>query len=43
LFVDGLPQPIGRGGSYAIAHADGKSEPATGFSVFPDRLSSEDC
>jgi ATP phosphoribosyltransferase regulatory subunit len=42
LFVDGLPQPIGRGGSYAIAHADGKSEPATGFSVFPDRLSSED-
>jgi ATP phosphoribosyltransferase regulatory subunit len=38
LFVEGLPQPIGRGGSYAVAHADGRSEPATGFSVFPDAL-----
>jgi ATP phosphoribosyltransferase regulatory subunit len=38
LFVGGLPQAIGRGGSYAIAHDDDKTEPATGFSVFPDAL-----
>jgi ATP phosphoribosyltransferase regulatory subunit len=38
LFLSGLPQPIGRGGSYTIAHDDGREEPATGFSVYPDAL-----
>jgi ATP phosphoribosyltransferase regulatory subunit len=42
LFVRGLVQPIGRGGSYAIAHADGRLEAATGFSVFADTLVPED-
>lgn len=42
LFVEGLPQPIGRGGSYAIDHEGGKSEPATGFSVYPDSLTTKD-
>lgn len=42
LFVHGFSQPIGRGGSYAIAHPDGRSEPATGFSVYPDMLAAKD-
>lgn len=29
---------IGRGGSYAISHADGGNEPAVGFSLYPDPL-----
>lgn len=37
LFVEGLPDAVGRGGSYAIMHPDGRAEPATGFSVYPDR------
>ena len=41
LFVTGLPNAIGRGGSYLIAHADGHEEPATGFSVYPDTLLKE--
>ena len=41
LFVTGLPNAIGRGGSYFIAHADGHEEPATGFSVYPDTLLKE--
>ncbi|MFM9976553.1 MAG: ATP phosphoribosyltransferase regulatory subunit [Sphingomonadaceae bacterium] len=36
LFVPGSSAAIGRGGSYAIAHADGRDEPAAGFSVYPD-------
>jgi ATP phosphoribosyltransferase regulatory subunit len=36
LFVGGLSGAIGRGGSYAISHPDGRDEPATGFSVYPD-------
>ena len=36
LFVAGGTGAIGRGGSYAIEHPDGRSEPATGFSVYPD-------
>jgi len=36
LFVAGASQAVGRGGSYAIAHDDGRSEPATGFSVYSD-------
>ncbi len=42
LFVEGLPEPIGRGGSYAIDRGDVDSEPATGFSVFPDNISMKD-
>jgi len=38
LFVDGLPQPVGRGGSYAIARDGATREQATGFSVFPDMI-----
>ncbi len=37
LFAGGSAQPIGRGGSYIVVRSDG-NEPATGFSVFPDRL-----
>jgi ATP phosphoribosyltransferase regulatory subunit len=36
LFVDGVANAVGRGGSYMIAHPDGRDEPATGFSVYPD-------
>ena len=39
LFVAGHPQPVGRGGSYAIMRDGGVSEAATGFSVYPDGLS----
>ena len=38
LFVAGTPNAIGRGGSYVIAHPDGRDESATGFSVYPDTL-----
>ncbi len=38
LFVPGLGVEIGRGGSYAILHPDGREEPAVGFSLFPDLL-----
>lgn len=38
LFVPGHSDVIGRGGSYTIAHAEGRAEPATGFSVYPDGL-----
>ncbi len=41
LFAAGAPNAIGRGGSYAIVHPDGREEPATGFSVYPDTLSKE--
>ena len=36
LFASAATGAIGRGGSYAIAHDDGRAEPATGFSVYPD-------
>ncbi len=36
LFVPGVANAIGRGGSYVIERADGSGEPATGFSVYPD-------
>lgn len=36
LFVSGVPNAVGRGGSYTISHTDGREEPATGFSVYPD-------
>jgi ATP phosphoribosyltransferase regulatory subunit len=38
IFADGFVGEIGRGGSYAIAHADGRLEPAMGFSLYPDPL-----
>ena len=38
LLVAGESGAIGRGGSYAIAHPDGHDEPATGFSIYPDRM-----
>ncbi|MEJ7932871.1 ATP phosphoribosyltransferase regulatory subunit [Sphingobium sp. AN558] len=38
IFAEGFIGEIGRGGSYAIAHADGTDEPAVGFSLYPDPL-----
>ena len=37
LFAQGIGA-IGRGGSYTIAHAEGRHEPATGFSLYADAL-----
>ena len=36
LFVASSANVVGRGGCYAITHGDGREEPATGFSVYPD-------
>lgn len=41
LFVAGVSNTIGRGGSYTIEHPDGREEPATGFSIFPDSISKD--
>jgi ATP phosphoribosyltransferase regulatory subunit len=38
LFCDGLAGEAGRGGSYTILHADGREEPAIGFSLYLDPL-----
>ncbi|HEX8447610.1 MAG TPA: ATP phosphoribosyltransferase regulatory subunit [Sphingomonas sp.] len=38
LFAEGLRGEVGRGGSYAIMHADGAEEPAVGFSLYIDPL-----
>ncbi|SCW80888.1 ATP phosphoribosyltransferase regulatory subunit [Sphingobium faniae] len=38
IFADGFIGEVGRGGSYAIARADGSNEPAMGFSLYPDPL-----
>jgi ATP phosphoribosyltransferase regulatory subunit len=38
IFVAGHAVTIGRGGSYAISHLDGRIEPAVGFSLYPDPL-----
>jgi len=38
IFAAGFVGEIGRGGSYAIAHGDGREEPAIGFSLYPDPL-----
>lgn len=38
LFAEGLRGEVGRGGSYAILHADGTAEPAVGFSLYVDPL-----
>jgi len=38
LFARGGHRELGRGGRYQVAHADGRSEDATGFSVYMDSL-----
>ncbi len=38
IFAEGFIGEIGRGGSYAVARPDGSSEPAMGFSLYPDPL-----
>lgn len=38
IFAEGFVGEIGRGGSYGIAHTDGRLEPAMGFSLYPDPL-----
>lgn len=38
IFAEGFTGEIGRGGSYAIVHEDGREEPAIGFSLYPDPL-----
>lgn len=38
IFVRGVRDEIGRGGSYTIVHEDGREEPAIGFSLFSDRI-----
>lgn len=38
LFGEGLAGEAGRGGSYTILHADGREEPAIGFSLYLDPL-----
>jgi ATP phosphoribosyltransferase regulatory subunit len=38
IFAEGFVGEIGRGGSYSIVHADGREEPAIGFSLYPDPL-----
>lgn len=38
LFADGFVGEVGRGGTYMIAHPDGRQEPAIGFSLYPDPL-----
>jgi ATP phosphoribosyltransferase regulatory subunit len=38
IFAEGFIGEIGRGGAYQVARADGGSEPAMGFSLYPDPL-----
>ena len=38
LFGAGIAGEVGRGGSYALSRADGRSEPAVGFSLYVDGL-----
>lgn len=38
FFVDGVAGEVGRGGTYAIVHPDGREEPAVGFSLYLDPL-----
>lgn len=38
LFADGVSGEVGRGGSYTVVHADGREEPAVGFSLYLDPL-----
>jgi ATP phosphoribosyltransferase regulatory subunit len=36
IFATGVRGEIGRGGTYAVVHGDGREEPAVGFSLFAD-------
>ena len=38
LFADGIAGELGRGGTYALTHPEGRREPATGVSLFLDPL-----
>ncbi|BAK64801.1 ATP phosphoribosyltransferase regulatory subunit [Sphingobium sp. SYK-6] len=38
VFAEGFIGEIGRGGAYQVARPDGTSEPAMGFSLYPDPL-----
>ncbi|KQN35607.1 ATP phosphoribosyltransferase regulatory subunit [Sphingomonas sp. Leaf407] len=38
LFAQGVLGEVGRGGSYAVCHADGAEESAVGFSLYADAL-----
>jgi ATP phosphoribosyltransferase regulatory subunit len=38
IYADGVSGAVGRGGSYAILGAGTATEPATGFSLYPDHL-----
>ncbi len=38
LFAEGVRGEVGRGGSYSVVHADGREEPAVGFSLYLDPL-----
>lgn len=38
IYAEGLPGAIGRGGSYAILGSGAETEPAIGFSLYPDDL-----
>ncbi|MFO1261389.1 MAG: ATP phosphoribosyltransferase regulatory subunit [Sphingomonadaceae bacterium] len=38
IFAEGFVGELGRGGGYRIAHADGSTEAAIGFSLYPDPL-----
>jgi ATP phosphoribosyltransferase regulatory subunit len=38
IFAEGFIGEIGRGGTYAVSRVDGSSEPAMGFSLYPDPL-----
>lgn len=38
IFAEGFVGELGRGGGYAIEHKGGRSEPAIGFSLYPDPL-----
>lgn len=38
IFARGVRSEIGRGGTYAVMHADGREEPAVGFSLFVDSI-----
>jgi ATP phosphoribosyltransferase regulatory subunit len=38
IFAEGFIGEIGRGGSYSVAGLNGSSEPAMGFSLYPDPL-----
>lgn len=38
IFAADMRGEIGRGGSYAVLHDDGREEPAIGFSLYPDAI-----